>query len=171
MPLPINPETKVGALLDAYPGIEDVLIAWAPAFAKLKNPILRRTVAKVATLDQAARVGGVSVRDLVMKLREAAGQQGLEAPPACGEASEQAPEWLSTRQVRFRIDADSMLETGVHPIGKVRESVAALPAGEMVQLTSSFRPEPLLEAMRRSGLLVYCAEDAPGKHSTYITRP
>ena len=78
MSLAITPETKVGALLEAYPGIDDVLIEWVPAFEKLKNPILRKTVAKVATLQQAARIGGVSTRDMVRKLREATGQSGLE---------------------------------------------------------------------------------------------
>jgi hypothetical protein len=171
MAVPITPETKVGALLDAYPGIDGVLIAWVPAFSKLRNPILRRTVAKVATLEQAARVGGVSVRDLVLKLREATGQTGLEVLSNLSPGAEPTPEWLNARQVRFHIDADSMLETGVHPIGKVRESAAALQPGEMVRLTSSFRPEPLLETMRRAGFLVFCAEESPGRHSTYITRP
>jgi hypothetical protein len=171
MSLPINPETKVGALLDAYPGIDEVLIAWVPAFAKLRNPILRKTVAKVATLEQAARVGGVSVRDMVMKLREATGQTGLEIfDSPCAAQDGGPPEWVKAEAVTHEIDADSMLATGVHPIGKVRECSAALKPGEIVLLTSSFRPEPLLEAMRRSGLSVYCAESAPGRHNTFITR-
>ena len=48
----ISPKTKVGELLDAYPELENVLMAMSPAFEKLKNPILRKTVAKVATLQQ-----------------------------------------------------------------------------------------------------------------------
>ncbi len=34
------------------------------AFKKLKNPVLKRTVAKIATLQQAATVGNVKVEDL-----------------------------------------------------------------------------------------------------------
>jgi hypothetical protein len=170
MSLPITPETKVGALLDAYPGIDEVLIGWVPAFAKLRNPILRKTVAKVATLDQAARVGGVSVRELVRKLREATGQGGLDVLDAGPGPAEEAPAWLNEERVRVTIDADSMLERGEHPIGKVRESVAAAAPGEIVRLNSSFRPEPLIDAMRRGGLAVYSVEGAPGRHTTYISR-
>lgn len=173
MTLPINPDTKVGALLDAYPGIDEVLISWVPAFAKLRNPVLRKTVAKVATLEQAARIGGVTVRDLVVKLREATGQSLPDesdiAHPA--EASSSAPDWVRACRVRDTVDADAMLETGVHPIGKVRECAAALAPGEMVELKSSFRPEPLLNIMRRAGLVVYCEEVSPGRHCTYISRP
>lgn len=171
MSLPINPETRVGALLDAHPGTEEVLIGLVPAFAKLKNPILRRTVAKVATLEQAAHIGGISVRDLVSKLREATGQSGLDILTAAeGFAAGEAPTWLLQDRVRHHIDADSMLETGVHPIGKVRECTAMLEPGEIVRLTSSFRPAPLIDTMQRSGLAVYSAETAPGRHTTYIAR-
>jgi hypothetical protein len=170
MSLPITPGTKVGALLEAYPALEELLIACAPAFAKLRNPMLRRTVAKVATLEQAARVGGIRVHDLVRLLREAAGQTGGE--PAGGEtaAAEEAPAWVNDEWVRFTIDADAMLETGVHPIGKVRACAGELQPGELLKLTSSFRPEPLLETMRRAGLAVFCAEIAPGRHATYMGR-
>ena len=48
----ISPKTKVGELLDAYPELEPVLMAMSPAFEKLKNPVLRKTVARVATLQQ-----------------------------------------------------------------------------------------------------------------------
>jgi hypothetical protein len=45
----ITPQTKVGELLDAYPELESILFELSPAFAKLKNPILRKTVARIAT--------------------------------------------------------------------------------------------------------------------------
>ncbi|MHC4830644.1 MAG: DUF1858 domain-containing protein [Planctomycetota bacterium] len=44
--LPITPETKVAQLLQHYPELEETLIAMAPAFKKLRNPVLRRSVAK-----------------------------------------------------------------------------------------------------------------------------
>lgn len=170
MSLPITPDTKVGALLEAYPELEEQLIACAPAFARLRNPLLRRTVAKVATLEQAARVGGISVRELVRRLREAAGQSGGEPAGMETVAAEETPAWVNDEHVRFAIDADAMLETGVHPIGKVRACASELRPGELIKLTSSFRPEPLLETMRRAGLAVFCAEFAPGRHATYLAR-
>jgi hypothetical protein len=174
MSLPIEPGTKVGALLEAYPGIEEHLIAWVPAFSKLRNPILRKTVARVATLEQAARIGGVSVRDLVRKLRAAAGQdeseavQGPAGPP--DTAADERPFWVCDERVRYEIDADRMLETGEHPIGRVRQCAESLETGEIVRLTSSFRPAPLIDTLQRSGLAVFSAEAAPGRHATYICR-
>ncbi len=71
----ITPSVTIDALLKAYPELEEVLIGIAPPFKKLKNPILRRTIAKVATIRQIASVGGVPLDDLVIRLRKAVGQQ------------------------------------------------------------------------------------------------
>lgn len=40
----ITPLTKVGALLETHPELAEALIERVPAFAKLRNPILRATV-------------------------------------------------------------------------------------------------------------------------------
>ena len=46
----IAPKTKVAELIDAYPQLEQVLIDYVPAFEKLRNPVLRKTVARITTL-------------------------------------------------------------------------------------------------------------------------
>jgi hypothetical protein len=171
MKVPINPETKVGALLEAYPELEEVLIRMAPAFSRLRNPVLRKTVAKVATLEQAARIGGVSVPSLVRQLREAVGCHGPEVDETQEPVSELAPAWLSHASIRLRLDADELLARGEHPLGRVREAVEHLAPAEVVELTSSFRPEPLIETLRRAGVLVFSRETAPGRHVTYFCRP
>lgn len=45
----ITPKTRVGELLEKYPELEETLMELAPAFQKLKNPVIRRTIGKVAT--------------------------------------------------------------------------------------------------------------------------
>jgi len=54
-----RPNTKVGELLDTYPQLEAFLLSLSPAFAKLRKPILRKTVARVASLQQTAIVGAL----------------------------------------------------------------------------------------------------------------
>jgi uncharacterized protein (DUF2249 family) len=165
MSLPITPETRISDLLEAYPGIEEQLIARVPRLAKLRNPVLRETVARVATVERAAHMGGLATRDLVLDLRRAAGQDN--EPPV----SSDAPAWLDPARVRLEIDADAMLATGEHPVGKVRQSMANLESGEILQLTSSFRPTPLIDLMQKGGAQVYSAETEPGRFATWFCRP
>ena len=90
---------------------------------------------------------------------------------AAGLAADGVPEeWLMGARVVQTIDADAMLKTGVHPVGKVKESTAGLAPGEAVQLVSSFCPQPLIELMRAAGYSVATVEANPGRHYTRFGR-
>jgi hypothetical protein len=167
----IGPETTVGALLEAYPELESALIEMAPAFAKLRNPVVRRTVAKVATLEQAAKIGGISLQSMILQLRNLTGQSVQELPvlEPEHEASSDNASWLTAGRIVEEIDADAMLERGIHPIGKIREAVAALAPGEVVVLRSSFRPQPLIETLRNAGAAVHSSSEGAA-HLTWFGR-
>ena len=93
MSLPIGPETTVGAMLEAYPELEGVLLEMAPAFAKLRNPVVRRTVAKVANLEQAAKIGGISLQAMILRLRNVTGQTAPDLPVLQPRKSTRTPCW------------------------------------------------------------------------------
>ena len=75
----ISAETKVNDLLQAFPQLEDVLIDLNPKFKSLKNPILRNSVGRVATLKQAASVVNMPLLTFINHLRDAVGQPPLDA--------------------------------------------------------------------------------------------
>ncbi len=168
----ITPATKVADLLESWPELEEVLVAQAPAFRRLRNPVLRRTVARVATLEQAAGVGGVPVRELVAALRRAAGFD--EAAPPGETAAEGAgdvstpPEWLGAGRVASILDADALLDAGEVPLGRVNQQAQALGAGELLRVDSGFRPVPLVEALAKQGYRCYVRERAPGRFETFV---
>jgi len=64
----INAKTKIDALLKQYPYLEDFLITLSPKFKGLKNPIMRKTMGKVATLEMAATVSGLNLDTLISSL-------------------------------------------------------------------------------------------------------
>ena len=151
--LPITPDTKVAQLLEAYPELEPVLIAAAPAFSKLSNPVLRRTIARVTSLRHAAEVAGLPVRDLVTRLRAAAGLPPDLEPAADGGGGETdgpAP-WVDAARVRWTIDADRMLESGQEPMSEVLRRTAELGTDDLGLIRSSFRPAPLIELLEGRG--------------------
>lgn len=162
----IIPHTKVGALLDAHPEIEDTLIAAVPAFVKLKNPILRATVAKLATLEQAAKVGNLPLPELIGIIRKALGQ---ENPTTEGDTASSVvaawPPWFREESVVDRLDVASILAEGGHPLSKVKQALNAHPAGAIVVLASDFEPAPLLAQVQQEGLLAACTKEG----STFCT--
>ena len=140
----ITPRTRVHDLLESYPQLETVLIEFAPAFRKLRNPVLRRTVGKIATLQQAAAVGQVAVEDLINRLRREVGQD------IYGEASStlyrmEQPDWYAAGKVSGGLDARSMLAAGEHPVAQVLADLNDLAPDSLYKLTAPFLPAPLID--------------------------
>ena len=141
----ISPKTKVLDIIEAYPVLEDVLISYVPAFEKLKNPLLRRTVGKVATLQQAALIGNVSVGDLVNYLREKIGQNEVEIQFEEHQYNYKQPDWFDTSNVILSFDVREMLANGEHPVAQVMEDLKKLKANQIYLLIAPFLPVPLID--------------------------
>lgn len=169
---PILPSTKVGALLDRYPELEDVLIGLAPPFKKLRNPLLRKGVARVASLKHAAAVGGMPVNDLVNKLRAAIGQEAISSEDTAGSLSyfSEQPEWFDTARIVTSIDERSS-DPNQMPIVAVLQKAARLQAGEILELVTTFLPAPGIEIMKGKGLRVWSVQQAPELIRTYVAKP
>ena len=103
-----------------------------PAFEKLKNPVLRRTVARVTTLQQAAAIGGVPVEDLINHLRKAVGQDLFSGASAAAYNTIR-PAWFAEDRVATGLDARAMLAAGEHPVNQVIADLQALPPGADLQ--------------------------------------
>ncbi len=58
--------TKIGALLDEYPFLLDYLLTQSPQYSKLKNPILRKTIAPFASIAKVAGIGRLAAEDLLL---------------------------------------------------------------------------------------------------------
>lgn len=153
----ITPETRVGALLSDFPELETVLLGMSPKFEKLKNPVLRKTVGKVATLRQVARVGDLPVSALVNRLRQAVGQKELVVDDSGdpGDDTITPPEWLKKERIVRSTDVRESIERGEQPISDVMKIASTLRAGEIAEIIAPFVPAPLIDLARGKGFLVH----------------
>ena len=148
--LPILPKTKVGELLEAYPQLEEVLYSLSPAFSSLKNPILRRTVGRVASLTQAAAVGGLKVDELVNRLRAEVGQAGIfGSEEEDGYVVSEPPSWFSSNRIAGRFDASPVINEGGSPMADILQRAGKLENDQILEIRSPFVPAPILEMLRK----------------------
>lgn len=145
----IRPKTKVGELLDVYPQLEDVLIGIVPAFKKLKNPILRKTVAKVTTLQQAAVVGKVKLEDILNPLREAVGQTSELLTEEEKEYFNEKPEWFAEDKIVKTINAASLLNSGENPLGAIINGAHSLEGNSILKVVHEFVPAPIIDELAK----------------------
>jgi DUF438 domain-containing protein len=78
----LNAKTKIDDLLKQFPFLEEFLITLSPKFKGLKNPIMRKTMGKLASLEMAASVSGLNMDRLISSLKtEIEKQSGRDASP------------------------------------------------------------------------------------------
>ncbi len=140
----ITPKTKVSQLINTYPQLEDVLIEYVPTFEKLKNPILRKTIAKITTLQQAAAVGNVRVEDIINRLRQEIGQDLYSDSVDIGYNIKKA-QWFSEELIVTEFNAKDMLERGEHPVNQVIADLNNMDNGKIYKLITPFLPAPLID--------------------------
>lgn len=170
----ITSQSKLFDVLEAFPFLEAQIVNIAPPFQNLKNPILRRTVGKLATLEKVAQIGGMDVDKLVNTLRRAAGQAEIEpgstAPLVVNvPKAEDDPDWISG-EPQFTVDGVALLQHGEVPLGKINELLRQLTIGRFILLVTNFEPTPIIEAMQKQNLKVFhkIHPDNDQQHLTFI---
>ena len=170
----ITSQSKLFDVLKAYPILQSQIINIAPPFQNLKNPVLRRTVGKIATLETVAQVGGMDPVKLVNTLRRAVGQDelgGEAAAPLTVAIPRLAddPEWIAG-EPQFTVNGTEMLQRGEVPLGRVNELLGRLEAGRFILLVTNFEPIPILEAMQKQSRKVFHKShpDDPSQWLTFI---
>lgn len=154
----INPDTKVYELLEKYPELIEELISITPVFEKLKNPVLRKTIAKVTSLRQAARIANISVSEIVNRLRKKAGLQEVIADTEETNI-EKKPEWLAAEKIKLVYNASEDIENGKHPLDKVLKELSGLNKGEIYLLQTPFMPAPLIDIIKSKGIECYSVKE------------
>jgi hypothetical protein len=155
----ITSQSKLLDVLEAYPELESQIINIAPPFQNLKNPVLRRTVGKIATLEKVAQIGGMDAGKLVNTLRRAVGQAEITGEAAVNLTVEiprvaDDPQWIAG-EPQFTVNGTALLQRGEVPLGRVNELLGKLEAGRYILLVTNFEPTPILEAMQKQNRRVF----------------
>ncbi len=174
----IAPDTRIGDLLKAHPELLDVLADYAPAFRKLRNPLLRRTIGKMATLAQAASIGDVDLDDLLRTLRRAVGElepapaeeAALPARPPLSAATPEPPGWWDEARIAVRLDARPFQAEGKDPLATILKRVRDVPEGSIFYLRNTFEPLPLYEVLCKRGFTPWARRLGPNDWEVFFHR-
>ena len=158
-------------IFEEYPGLEERLIEIVPTFKKLKNPVLRKTVAKIATVQQAATIANMEVNKLVNMLREQAGQEleNLDHNPDNYSLNFSRQDWMDEAKITATLDLGPILESGEHPVHQVIADLKTLKHGDIYQISSPFLPAPLIDKASSLGFDHFIQDAGDGAVRVYFT--
>lgn len=168
----IQAHTKLFDLLASYPELEEKIVEIAPPFKNLRNPVLRKTVARLATLEKVAQIGNLEVGVFINALRRKAGQpelsQNVKPDP---EWQPGDPDWIREEPVQI-VDGTEMLNRGEHPLNRINALIREVDPGKIILLKTNFKPVPLIDEMNKQHHEVFSKNltDRPDQHLTFIRR-
>jgi TusA-related sulfurtransferase len=154
MTVPITAGDTVSDVLARSESLVDVFVRHAPHFAKLRNRAMRRIMARLVTVEQAARTANVSPERLVHDLNEALGISDpadvVQRVPETSTASADLARHPDNANV-VELDVREDLRAGREPFSKIMLAVAQLGADDVLRLRTIFEPAPLFGVLAKRG--------------------
>jgi hypothetical protein len=164
----ITPSTKVNDLLDTYPELEETLISIAPPFKKLKNPILRKSVARVATIKHISSVGNVPLNELINKLRMAVGQSVTDDSYEDENYFLDKPDWFSEDKISLSFNEEKLGDKDKMTLVTMLQEAKNVKEGEIIELTTRFLPAPGIDRMKSKGYSVWTVKEEDDLIKSYF---
>ena len=154
MTVPVTAADTVSDVLARSESLVDVFVRHAPHFAKLRNRAMRRIMARLVTVEQAARTANVSPERLVHDLNEALGiadpvDVARKTPDTVAASTNLASHPADANVVEVDVRED--LRAGREPFSKIMLAVAQLRADEVLRLRTIFEPAPLFSVLAKRG--------------------
>lgn len=100
----IRPDDRVATVIGQDASLIDVFTSLSPAFERLRNPAMRKVMARLVTVEQAARMAGIDATLLVERLNTHLAEAGAPAPAASAVAPP-SREAASSHDASARSDA------------------------------------------------------------------
>ncbi|HEX7117946.1 MAG TPA: DUF2249 domain-containing protein [Longimicrobiales bacterium] len=166
----IQATDRIAAVIARDERLVEILAAASPAFSRLRSPVMRRTMARLVTVEQAARMAGLDAEELVALLNQALeeGEAGVDVEgsqkeerrmpetrdEATAGAASSMPAVLKGIAPDRIVDADVRedLRRGEEPFRKIMDARKRLPEGGVLRVRAIFEPVPLYAVMAKQGL-------------------
>ncbi|HEX5385608.1 MAG TPA: DUF2249 domain-containing protein [Gemmatimonadales bacterium] len=185
-PRPIAPTDRVSDVLARDDTLVEVFARHSPHFAKLRIPAMRRVMARLVTVEQAARMAHVSAAGLAAELNAALGigstpaGRNPAAPPTPLDGSDSGARAASAEPPERRhpggrrvvvVDVREDLRAGREPFATIMRAVRALGPEEVLRVRAIFEPVPLYAVLAKHGLVHEAGADDAGDWSVWFWRP
>lgn len=173
---PVRATDKLQSLFERDERLIDVVASRSPQLAKLRHSPMRRIMARVTTVAQAARLCKVPTETLVRDLNRAIGiETAVDDAPAADAGdtveADAAAQWsVPSSMSVVELDVREELSKGGEPFSRIMAAVANLGEREVLHLRAPFEPVPLFAVMQKRGFAHHTEQHADDDWSVWFYR-
>ncbi|HSJ31277.1 MAG TPA: DUF2249 domain-containing protein [Longimicrobiales bacterium] len=150
---------RVSTVIGRDESLIDVFVSLSPAFERLRSPGMRKVMARLVTVEQAARMAGIDADELVSRLNghdaaADAAAQATEAGNVMSMDTGSRPAALAAIDDEriVVLDVRDELRAGREPFSLIMGALRSVPEGGALVIRAIFEPVPLYAVMKRQGL-------------------
>jgi len=166
-------KTKISVALKEHPELKKVLMGMSPKFSKLENSKIFGIVSKWATFNDVAKVGKISICELLHTLNNKIGNEDklyLSFPECINELEEKKnksvkPAWIDKIKQLVIFD---VRELDNFFLPKIIEKQKKLKKDQALQVINDFDPVPLKRMLEENGDTFYLEELKNGEFHLFI---
>jgi uncharacterized protein (DUF2249 family) len=178
---PVAAGDRVSDVLARDEALVEVFVRQSHHFTKLRNRTMRKVMARLVTVEDAARIAGADAAALVGELNAALGIVS-DSAAAIGGADEErvlrpevSPASAAPGRPRgatvVEVDVREDLRTGREPFSRIMAAVQTAGAGEVLWLRATFEPVPLYTVLAKRGYVHQARAEGPEDWSVWFWRP
>lgn len=169
---PVRSTDRVRDVIGRDLRLIDVFVSFSPHFERLRNPVMRRVVAGVVTVEQVATIAGAPVATVVDALNAALGfvpdtpPQPTQEPMTANTISRAATHRHPSDRTVVEVDVREDLRAGREPFGRIMGAVRNV-GDDVLRIRATFEPVPLVSVLGQRGLECETEEHAPDDWSLW----
>ncbi len=164
----VNRNTRISKLITENSKVINAIASVNKHFKKLNNPVLRRVLAPRVSVEDAAKVGGVSVNTLLMKIAEVGFEIELTKEEITSEKSKNNSSMNKDNLVS--LDVRSIIEGGEDPFNEIMAVVKKLEDIQTLEIINSFEPIPLINKLKRKGYTTWTEKFEDGTIHSFFKK-
>ena len=163
----IDANTKISKILKEKPEAIDIIASISPKFEKLKNPILRRSLATRVSVKDAAKIGKVDVNNFLKSLEKAGFEITAYVPEKKDNKLNLLPPDFSKREI-IKLDVRPIIADGKDPFGYITKVAKKIKPEQILLIINDFEPIPLIDFLIGKNFIHWMKQDEEGNYLTYF---
>ncbi len=173
----ITPKTKIIDIIETHPELIEVLAGYNKHFELLKNPVMRKTFARFATVKHAAKVAGTNLSELIKLLNNAIGETVSDSDISNESGEEAIQSELPIKDIIKErgahvvlLDVRDIMKNGGEPFNVIMQTIGKIKQGEALELETIFEPAPLYDVLKEKGFEHQTERLADGHYRIWFYR-
>lgn len=168
-------KTNVKEMLEKYPELKDVLITFSPKFKKLNSKFVLNTIGKWATVGDVAKIGNISLCELIHNLNKEIGMEEeiakfapdciKEVIPKLSSEKTETPDWVTNAK---QVIIQDVRERDDFFFLDIMKTIKSMESNQILKVINSFYPAPLLNLLEEEKYESFYEKTGFEEHILYI---